>query len=120
MVGSKATLMTGGRPNIALRLSDPEKFMDFKENLPPKTIPRIKGKNHWEEWFHAIKGTGPLPGSNFDYASPLTQTLTLGTVAQRVPDKKLLWDNKAGKFTNSPEANALLKSEPRKGWEYKV
>ena len=119
MVGSKATLMTGGRPNFDLCLTEPEKFEDLKRNQPPRTIPRVKG-GHWEEWIQAIKGTGPKPGSNFDYAVPLSQMLLLGGVAERLPGKKLLWDNEAGTFTNSPEANALLRSTPRKGWEFDV
>ena len=119
MVGSKATLMTGGRPNHDLRLTEPEKFDALKQNQPAKKYPRLKG-SHWDEWFRAIKNEGPTPGSNFDYAAPLSQMLVLGGVAERVPGKKLLWDDKAGRFTNSPVANALLKSPPRKGWEYNL
>jgi len=118
MKGSKATLITGGRPNNALRLSEPDKYAALRNSQPARTLPRIKGRNHWEEWTHAIKGTGPMPGSNFDYAAGLSQMLLLGTVAQRVPNKKLLWDDKAGKFTNSAEANALLNYKRRKGWAY--
>jgi len=118
MKGTKATLITGGRPNNSLRLSEPAKYDALRKNQPPKTLPRITGKNHWEEWVHAIKGTGPKPGSNFDYAVPLAQMLLLGTVAQRVPNTKLLWDDKAGKFTNNAEANALLNYTRRKGWQY--
>jgi len=117
MVGSKATLMTGGRPNYDLCLTEAEKFQALKANQPPRTIPRVQG-GHWAEWIRAIKGEGPTPGSNFDYAVPLSQMLLLGTIAERLPGRKLLWDNKAGTFTNSPEANALLKAPPRKGWEF--
>ena len=117
MAGSKATLMTGGRPNNGLMLTEPEKFAALKRNQPPKTLPRVQG-GHWQEWIRAIKGDGPKPGSNFDYAVPLTQMLLLGAVAERLPGRKLLWDNKAGRFTNSPAANRLLKSPPRKGWQY--
>ncbi len=117
MVGSKATLMTGGRPNHDLRLTEPEKFEALKRNQPPRTIPRVKG-GHWAEWIRAIKGTGPKPGSHFDYAVPLSQMLLLGTVAERLPGRKLLWDEEAGRFANSPDAGALLKATPRKGWAY--
>lgn len=117
MVGDKATMMTGGRPNHGLQLTELEKFQELKKNMPAKTHARIEG-DHWKEWIRAIKGTGPKPGSNFDYAAPLSQVLLLGTIAQQVPNKKLLWDNESGRFTNSDEANELVKATPRKGWEY--
>ena len=42
----------------------------------------------------------------------------LGVLAMRLPDQKLLWDAERNRFTNSDKANALLKREPRKGWEF--
>jgi len=37
----------------------------------------------FREWLRAIKGEGPEPGSNFTYASKLTEFVLLGVLAQR-------------------------------------
>ena len=57
--------------------------------------------------------------SQFSVASKYIEWLALGTIALRVPGK-LLWDAKNMRFTNSEEANKLLKPYTRKGWELKV
>ena len=44
----------------------------------------------------------------------LTETVLLGTLANRFPGKKLEWDKTAMKFTNFPEANPLVHGEYRK------
>jgi predicted dehydrogenase len=86
----------------------------FKGFTPPKpTIPRSIG--HHKEWIEAIKHGGPTT-CNFDYSGALAETVLLGNVAFR-SGKKLEWDEKAGKATNAPEAEAFLRREYRKGWE---
>lgn len=119
MAGSKATLMTGGRPTDGLHITEQEKFNELRQNQPERTLPRVEG-NHWREWIDAIKAGGPQPGSNFDYSAPLTQASLLGTIAQRLPGEKLLWDDANGRFTNSEEANSMLRISPRDGWSYDI
>jgi predicted dehydrogenase len=86
---------------------------------PPKKLPRSPG--HYQEWIDACKG-GPPPGSNFDWAGPLTEVVLLGNVALRLQmreemtRKKLLWDGPNLRFTNSDEANKFLRNEYRQGW----
>ena len=41
----------------------------------------------------------------------------LGIIAMRVRDKKLLWDAEKMEFTNSKEANKLIKPIYREGWK---
>ncbi len=118
MVGTEATLRTGGRPTDGLRISEAEKFAELRQNQPEPTFPRVQ--DLWREWIDAIKGDGPTPGSHFDYAAPLTQMALIGTIAQRVPGKKLLWNEETGRFTNSDEANAMLKVPARDGWAYDI
>jgi len=87
--------------------------------LPPPSIPSSPG--HYEEWLDACKG-GPPPGSNFDWAGPLTEVVLLGNIAlrvelrERLTDCVLEWDGGARRFTNVPEANAYLHTEYRAGW----
>jgi predicted dehydrogenase len=77
---------------------------------------------HYKEWILACKG-GPAPGSNFDWAGPLTEAVLLGNVALRLQLRedltvlKLEWDDLKLRFTNSEDATRFLKREYRAGWK---
>jgi len=114
MIGDKATLMTGGRPDSPILLPD-STFKALKKNPPKKTIPRVKG-GPVKEWLRAIKDEGPIPGSSFDYASPLAEMVLLGVLAQR-SGKRIEWDSANLKITNEPELNRYINVAPRKGWK---
>ncbi len=101
------------------------------ENFPGFAYPKdIKGLNHWHRWVDAILG-GEKTTDGFDLAAWVSETVELGNVATRVikpPKPKrgsnvvtespvLQWDAAALRFTNSPEANALLTKKYRAGWE---
>jgi len=83
------------------------------------TIPPSPG--HYQEWIAACKG-GKVPGSNFDFAGPLAESVLLGNVALRVQLRedltlcKLMWDPANLKFTNLEEANKFVRREYRAGW----
>ena len=87
---------------------------------PPKKLERSPG--HYIEWIQACKGSGPKPGSNFDWAGPLAEVVLLGNVALRLKLRgemakhKLLWDPEKFEFTNLPAANQFLRREYRTGW----
>ena len=69
------------------------------------------------EWVEAIKAGKPeIAYSNFDVAGMLTESFLLGNVAIRC-GKPLQWDGPGMKVTNVPEANALIQTEYRRGWE---
>lgn len=110
--GSKGVLMCsvyGENPRII-----PETKMQ-EYTRPPKTIPRSPGSH--AEWIEAIK-KGGTTGSNFDYASKLTETMLLGNIALRLADQTLTlkWDAKSMSFTNCEEANQFIHKEYRNGW----
>jgi len=92
----------------------PEKRMKgftFKKDLVPMS------PGHYKEWAHACTGKGPKPHDDFDYAAGLTETILLGTAALRAGcGREYLWDAKAMRITNCPEANALIKEPYREGW----
>ncbi len=70
-----------------------------------------------EEWVGAIKNHKPSRGS-FEDVAPLGEAVTLANIALRVPYKRLLWDAQNMAFTNSPEANKLVRRDRvRPGWE---
>ncbi len=87
---------------------------------PPKKLERSPG--HHAEWLAACKG-GPVAGSNFDWAGPMTETVLLGNVALRsqlreaLTTTKLLWDANAISFVDHESANQFLRRQYRDGWE---
>jgi hypothetical protein len=86
---------------------------------PPQRQPWFLpgGPGHHQEIIDAAVSPGaPAPMSNFDYASKLTETILLGTIAQRV-GKRIEWDAKAMKITNLAEANRFVKADRRTGWD---
>jgi predicted dehydrogenase len=81
---------------------------------------QLKGCDHHGQWVEACKAHDPkMPGSNFEYAVPMTQAILLGCLALRFPGKTLRWDRAKGAF-DLPEANAWLAAKPRAGFELRV
>jgi predicted dehydrogenase len=108
--GSKGKIMCGvygDSPRLV-----PEALMK-EAKLPEKTLPRIAG-GHEQDWVRAAKAGTPA-GADFAYSGPLTEMCLLGNVAKRV-DARIEWDAANLKVTNLPEANAVVRTEYRKGW----
>ena len=57
--------------------------------------------------------------SEFAATTKYIEWLSLGAIALRVPGK-LVWDANKRRFSNSEEANRLLRPYLRKGWDLKV
>jgi predicted dehydrogenase len=108
-IGDKGMLLSDYNKHKLL----PEKdFVGFEP--PPRAIAKSPG--HYAEWIEACK-TGKPTLANFNYAGLLTEANHLGNVAYRV-GRKLEWDSASMTARNAPEANAFLKREYRKGWEF--
>lgn len=115
LVGSKGMLGCGTHAGAPLIL--PEKLSaELRANPPAQTIPRVAG-GPFREWLRAIKGEGPEPGSNFDYAAKLTEIILLGVLAQRF-NMRIEWDAKAGRVTKHPEFSAFVREPARECWNY--
>ena len=115
-IGTKETGYTDERSSNP-RLVNAEKMRAFnKAGLPPEKYPRVEG-GPVKEWVRAVKGLGPEPGSNFDYAAPMTEVMLLGIIAIQ-HGGKIEWDSKEMKITNRPELNRYLTEPVREGWEY--
>ncbi len=112
-VGSKGHMATTSRGE-GVWLLPASKWAEYK--LPPQVLQR--GINHQQDWIRACKGGAPGV-SEFSVATKYIEWLALGGVALHVPGK-LMWDAKKMRFTNSDEANKLLKPFARKGWEMKL
>ncbi|WZP00149.1 Gfo/Idh/MocA family oxidoreductase [Isosphaeraceae bacterium EP7] len=118
LVGDKGILYSmddyGEKFNVTP--GDLGKDMNFTD---PESIPKNgKGdQGQKNEWVEAIKAGKPeLAYANFDISSLLTEAFLLGNVAIRT-GKALDWDGPNLKVTNVAEANDLIKTEYRRGWE---
>lgn len=103
---------------------------DFRANAPrllPKArqqafagtvaVPAFDTTSPDDEWTTAIRQGKPSKGS-FAEVAPLAQAVALAGIALRVPYKRLHWDAAQSRFTNSDEANALIRRAAyRPGWD---
>jgi hypothetical protein len=112
MIGDKNTLMTGPRPDSPQLLNDAI-WQDFKKNLPAQDDPAHQGRPVRQEWIRAIKGEGPMPGSNFDYSARLTEAALVGVMAQRT-GRDIEWDAANMRVTNHPDFERYVR-EPAGG-----
>ncbi len=91
-------------------------------NRRPMSMDEGSGDNDWnavnqnfqKEWTNACK-TDLKTSCNYDYSGKLIEQLLIGLVAKDV-GKKLDYDAEAMRFTNSPEANRMIRKEYRSGW----
>ena len=113
VIGSKASVLATLYYQ-SVRIIPETRMRELAPVLPPKTIPRIEGGNHFAEWIRACKG-GPPCGSNFEIAARLTELCLLSNVAVRAR-RPILWDAAAMKVTNLPEANRYLTKQYRPGF----
>lgn len=117
MVGDKQNIITGGRPNNAQLMMPKEEWENWVANeMPEATIPRIEGGPQ-QEFLDAVKGNGPLPGSNFNYSADLTEMSLLGVLAQRL-NTRIEYDAVNMQVTNHDNLNDYIKEPARNGWNY--
>jgi hypothetical protein len=113
------TLYVGEKGKILDNMILPHSLRESYK-IPKPTIPSSPG--HEMEWLLACKGENITPGSNFDWAGPLTETVLLGNVALRMELREqlskqiLTYDAGQEKFSNLPEANNFLHTQYREGW----
>lgn len=96
----------GGRPIVL-----PE------ENFPAENFATdLRPRNHYHDWVEAIL-EGRKACDEFTHGGPLTETVLVGAMADRFAGEWLEWDRKALKFTNQPQATALVRRAYRDGWK---
>jgi len=111
VIGDKGKIMHGSHGAGEVRIIPEEKMKAYKQ--PDRTLPRVRG--HYEDWLECVR-SGRQAGSNFDYGGPLAELALLGNIAIRMLGQKLEWDGAQMRFTNCPEANALVNPPYREGW----
>ncbi len=114
-VGEKGYLFLphGGAPQLL-----PEKEMKDAAEEFEKRVGPVQGRDvdHYHQFINACLGKGKTT-TPFAYSGPLTESVLMGTVVNRFPGEKLVWDAKALKFTNKPEADRYLRRTYRDGWQ---
>lgn len=110
-IGSKGVMMGRGSSGVPRLL--PESRMKAY-TPPPRSLERRSGI--YGEWFDAVMG-GEKPSEHWpDCAVPLTELVLLGCVAVRAGGY-LKWNGPEMRFTNSDDANRLVKPDYQNGWE---
>lgn len=109
-VGDKGVIQTGSSGS-APRLFPESRRLSYQKPAP--TLQRSAG--HHRDWLDACKG-GPAAGSNFDWASRLTEIVHLGILAIRT-GKPIAWDAEKMSAPGVPQAEPFIRKSYRKGWE---
>lgn len=72
----------------------------------PITFPELDKANHYHQFVDACLGKDEC-SAPFSYAARLTESILLGVIANRFPNKKLHWDIASARFVED-DANKLL------------
>jgi len=117
-IGEKGSLLLPHFMQLPRHIID-GKYVDLdlskvnKEEVGPPTSSYNKESNkHYHQFVDACLGNAETTAP-FSYASRLTETILLGVIAGRFPNKTLHWDNEKAKFAEE-EANAFLDAPYRK------
>ncbi|MCY3023467.1 MAG: gfo/Idh/MocA family oxidoreductase, partial [Planctomycetota bacterium] len=114
VIGDRGKILYGSHGAGGCRIIPEAKMQAYKR--PEPKIPRCK-QGHHREWLDAIR-EGKQSCSPFDYGGRISEIGLLGVIAIRFTGQKLLYDEKAMRFTNCADANAFLSPPPfREGWK---
>ncbi|MBM3858374.1 MAG: Gfo/Idh/MocA family oxidoreductase [Verrucomicrobia bacterium] len=113
VIGTRGKIMYGSHGADSCRIFPETKMQAYKR--PDPTIPRVR-VSHQKDWINAIREGRPA-GSPFEYGGRLSEVGLLGAIAIRFLGRKLQYSERAMRFTNCREANALLHSSYRRGWK---
>ncbi len=113
IIYSKDLIFKGGSHGSTLSIIPEEKAKEMEKFLPE--VP-ASTSDHFANFLLACQGL-ETTRSPFEIHGPLSQTFSLGVIAQQL-NTKLKFDRRLKIITNNEFANALLAgSPPRKGWE---
>jgi predicted dehydrogenase len=109
-IGEKGKIYLPDPYGSSYKLLPAKQFEGF--SAPPPTIPNSIG--HHAEWIAGAKHGTPT-GSNFEYATGLTEMVLLGNLALRL-GKPVDWDARRMRVKGQPAADRMLRPEFRAGW----
>jgi predicted dehydrogenase len=116
VMGDKGTIVYGSHGARGVRLIPDARMAAYQK--PPKTLPRVPGEDHYNDWLRAVR-LGTQAGSDFTtYGGPLTEIAMLGIIGIKLLGQKLEWDRARMRFTHSREADHLVYPPRfRAGWK---
>ena len=110
--GSKGFVIADFGSRLVLPFGDNADLTYYKPRTSETVLPPL---GHFQrQWIDACKGSLKT-ACDFEYSGNMIEQLLLGLVAFRV-GKKITYDGAAGRVTNCPEANDLLRHQYRAGW----
>jgi len=112
ILGSKGLLATTSH-NTQFTLLPREKFDGVEQGRPLRMPP---SPGHYKEWVEACRGSETKPISDFEYAAPFAEFLTVGSLSTRFPGETIEFHPTTGRITNHPRAAEYLDYEYRDGW----
>jgi len=81
-------------------------------------VAHMSDLDHYHQFVNACLGKGKT-STPFQYSGRLTESVLMGTIVNRFPMEKLIWNAKDLQFANKPEANRYLRRDYRDGWHVK-
>jgi predicted dehydrogenase len=88
-----------------------------EENFAADKYPAdLAPQDHYHDWVDGVL-EGHKSCADFSHGGPLTETVLVGAMADRVAEKQLEWDRETQVFTNHEEATKLVRREYRDGWK---
>jgi predicted dehydrogenase len=78
-------------------------------------LPEPQGDDHYLQFVEACRGNGKT-STPFAYAGVLTESVLLGCLATRFPEKTLDWNTAKLEVTSVKEANRYVRKHYREGW----
>ena len=84
---------------------------------PAQSIPRATNEENYDEFYDAVVGNIVKCQSNFAHAGPFTETILLGVIAQRSPNKKLEWDSESMEIKGEPGLKKYIQRKYSRGWK---
>lgn len=110
--GDKGVLIADFNSRVLFPVGDKADMTYYKPRPKEEVIPPLG--QFQKQWINACKGSLKT-SCDFDYGGTMIEMMLLGLVAYRV-GKKIAYDGAAGRVTDSPEANELLRRAYRPGW----
>jgi predicted dehydrogenase len=107
----QGAMFIGEKGNLLLPHWDYPKLIVNKK-YEPVSFPEMDLADHYHQFVDSCLGKDECSAS-FDYAARLTESILLGVIANRFPNKALHWDIASAKFKED-EANKLLDFTYRK------
>jgi hypothetical protein len=140
IVGSKGQALVNGGYGLScsIALDGDKEFSGITKHEAAKAVSRsipfcsesfpgdkkAAARLHDVEFVNAILGKGPRYSqtdsrcfSDIKHCIPLTESVLIGCIAQRLPHNKLRWDSRRRTF-DVANANAFIKPYIRKGFEF--